>query len=359
MSEIVQSHQTFRSGGLTRYVSGRTIAVTIVIAVVVLILEATSGGLLLTGENIGGALNAASELGLIAVGVTPLMIGGEFDLSVGQTFVASGMTFASLYTIIGIIPALILGLLVAVGIGLMNGFITVTFGIPSFITTLGMYYIVAGVVLLVTTGSPISVNSTPASFNIFAGYIGTSSVRWEVVWWIALAVIMAAVLHRTGFGNHIFASGGAPQVARNVGVPVGRTKIMLFVLCAVLAGFSGIVDFAHFGDIEPASGSSLQLEAIAASVIGGTALFGGVGTVYGGVIGSFFLGVLTVGLVLSGASTVYYEVFVGIVLVIAVIIQARTEGIASLAERFLVVRPPKGAALPGGNTAHPPGGEEE
>ncbi len=359
MSEIVESQKTFRSGGLNKYVSGRTIAVTVVIAVVVLILEATSGGLLLTGLNIGGALNAASELGLIAVGVTPLMIGGEFDLSVGQTFVASGMTFASLYTVIGIIPALILGLIVGAVIGLINGFITVGFGIPSFITTLGMYYIVAGVILLITTGSPIAVNSTPASFNIFAGYIGKSSIRWEVIWWLGFAVIMGGVLHRTGFGNHIFASGGAPQVARNVGVPVGRTKILLFVLCAVLAGFSGIVDFAHFGDIEPASGSSLQLEAIAASVIGGTALFGGVGTVYGGVVGSFFLGVLTVGLVLSGASTVYYELFVGIVLVIAVIIQARTEGIASLAERLLVIRPAKGAGAPGRNSTHPTGGEEK
>lgn len=359
MSEIVQTQKTFQSGGLTRYISGRTVAVTVVVAVVVLILEATSGGLLLTGPNIGGALNAASELGLIAIGVTPLMIGGEFDLSVGQTFVASGMTFASLYTIIGIIPALILGLIVGVIIGLINGFITVSFGIPSFITSLGMYYIVAGVVLVVTGGSPVSVNSTPASFNVFAGYIAGTSIRWEVVWWLGLAIIMAGVLHRTGFGNHIFASGGAPQVARNVGVPVGRTKIILFVVCGVMAGFSGIVDFAHYGDIEPAAGSGLQLQAIAASVIGGTALFGGVGTVYGGVIGSFFLGILTVGLVLSGASTVYYEVFVGVVLVLAVIIQARTEGLASIADRLAAIRAPKGAGSPGGNSKHPAGGEEK
>lgn len=334
MSEVAQAQKTFGSGGLSRYVSGRTIAVTAVVAVVVLILEATSGGRLLTAGNIGGALNAASELGFLAVGVTPLMIGGEFDLSVGQTFVICGMTFAALFSSIGIIPALILALLEGVVIGLINGFVTVAFKIPSFITTLGMYYVVGGVILLATTGSPISVNNTPAAFNVFAGNIAGSSVRWEDVWWLGFALIMAAVLHRTSFGNHTFASGGGPEVARNVGVPVSRTKIALFVITGLVSGFAGIVSFAHYGDIEPSAGSGLQLQAIAASVIGGTALFGGVGTVYGGAIGSFFLGILTVGLVLSGASTIYYELFVGIVLILAVIVQARTEGIVSIAERL-------------------------
>lgn len=324
----------FRSSGITRYVSGRTIAVTVVIAVVVLILEATSGGQVLNGLNIGGALNSASELGFIAIGVTALMIGGEFDLSVGQTFVASGMTFASLYTVIGLVPAIIAALIVAAGIGVVNGLITVTFGIPSFITTLGMYYVVAGLILLITSGSPVTANSIPKEFNVFAGYIGHSSVRWEVIWWLGLGVVMAAVLHRTSFGNHIFASGGAPEVARNVGVPVNGTKLLLFILCALFAGFSGIVSFAHYADMEPAAGSGLQLQAIAAAVIGGTALFGGIGTIYSGLIGSFFLGILTVGLVLSGASTIFYELFVGFVLILAVVIQARTEGIVSIAERL-------------------------
>lgn len=324
-----------RGAGVTRYVSGRMIAVTVVIAIVVMILEATSGWRLLNGLNIGSVLNGASELGFIAIGVTALMIGGEFDLSVGQTFVASGMSFASLYSSIGMIPALLVGLAIGAIIGTMNGLITVSFGIPSFITTLGMYYVVGGVILLITSGSPITAMTKPEAFHVFGGYIGKSAVRWEVVWWLGFALIMAFVLHRSKFGNHVFAAGGAPQVAKNVGVPVNATKMVLFVLCGVFAGFSGMVSFAHYADIEPAAGSGLQLQAIAAAVIGGTALFGGIGTIFGGVLGSFFLGILTVGLVLSGASTVYYELFVGFVLIVAVVVQARTEGIVGFFERIM------------------------
>lgn len=325
--------RAFKPGGITRYISARMMAVIGMIIIVVLVLEITSREQLLTGLNIGGVLNASSEIGFIAIGVTALMIGGEFDLSVGQTFVASGMTFATIYTSIGVFPAIIVSLAIGAAIGMLNGFITLGFGIPSFITTLGTSYVVAGLILMVTTGQPITAVTLPKSFSIFGGYIGSTSIRWEVAWWLGLAVVMAIVLHKTTFGNHIFGAGGHADASRNIGVRVGMTKMALFILCGMFSAFSGIVLFAHLGDIEASAGSGLQLEAIAAAVIGGTALFGGIGTIYGGVIGSFFLGVITVGLVLSGASTVYYELFVGIVLIMAVALQAKTEGITSFVKR--------------------------
>lgn len=331
----VDGHESFKSRGFTSYISMRTLAVTGVIIAVILILEGTSGGRLLQGVNIGGVLDASSEIGFIAIGVTILMIGGEFDLSVGQSFVAAGMTFATIYSSIGVFPAILVGLAIGAAIGFVNGTITLAFGIPSFITTLGTSYVVAGMILLVTGAAPISAISLPSSFKIFGGYVFGLPVRWEVVWWIGLVIIMALVLHKTAFGNHIFAAGGKAEVARNVGVRIVRTKMALFILCGMFAAFSGIVLFAHLGDIEASAGSGLQLEAIAAAVIGGTALFGGVGTVYGGAVGSLFLGVLTVGLVLSGASTRYYELFVGIVLIGAVALQAKVEGISTFTKRLL------------------------
>jgi len=325
---------SFTDRTFTSYISLRTLAVTGVIIAVILILEGTSGGRLLQGVNIGGVLDSSSEIGFIAIGVTILMIGGEFDLSVGQSFVASGMTFASIYQTVGVVPAIIVGLAIGATIGLLNGFITLFFGIPSFITTLGTSYVIAGMILLVSGASPISAISLPASFHVFGGDVFSLPVRWEVVWWIGLVVVMGLVLHKTAFGNHVFAAGGKPEVAKNIGVRVVRTKMVLFVLCGMFAAFSGIVLFAHLGDIEASAGSGLQLEAIAAAVIGGTALFGGVGTVYGGAIGSLFLGVLTVGLVLSGASTTYYELFVGIVLIAAVALQAKVEGLGNFTKRM-------------------------
>jgi len=317
---------------LSSYVSGRMVAVIAVLVAVLAVLTGTSGGKLLSATNLGGALDASSEVGFIAIGVTLLMIGGEFDLSVGQSFVVGGLAFAALDKHISFVPAILVTLALGAAIGLVNGIITVVFGIPSFITTLGTYYAIAGFILLITGASPVSYQPPlPRVFSVFSAHVGGLGFRWEVVWWIGLAVVAAWVLHRTSFGNHVFAAGGSPEAARGTGVRVGLTKITLFIVCATLSALSGIVLFCHLGSMEVTAGSGLQLQAIAAAVIGGTALFGGVGTVFGGVLGSFFLGVLTIGLVLSGASTEYYELFVGIVLIGAVIAQVRTAG----ASRFL------------------------
>ena len=318
----------------TSYVSVRMITVVSVVVVLLLVLEVTSGGKLFTINNLGGALSTSAEVGFIAIGVTMLMIGGEFDLSVGQTFVAAAMAFAALFQPIGIVPALLISVALGAGIGFLNGFITLAFGIPSFITTLGTYYGIAGVILMITSGSPVSITAVPRSFHVFSGGIGGSQVQWQVLWWLGFAAIAAFVLHKTALGNHVFAVGGSRQAAGNTGVRVNWTKMALFMICGASAAFSGVVLFALYGDVEASAGSGLQLQAIAAAVIGGTALFGGVGTIYGGVLGSFFLGVIDTGLVLSGASTTYYEFFVGIVLIGAVVLQIKMEGFTAVTKRL-------------------------
>jgi simple sugar transport system permease protein len=334
-----------------------------VVAVLLLVLEATSGGKLFTVNNLGGALSASAEVGFIAIGVTMLMIGGEFDLSVGQTFVVGSMTFAALFQPLGIAPAVLISVALGVGIGFINGFITLAFGIPSFITTLGTYYGIAGIILMITGGSPVSIAVVPRSFHIFSGGIAGSQVQWQVIWWLGFAAIGGFVLHKTAFGNHVFAVGGARQAAGNTGVRVSWTKMALFMICGACAAFSGVVLFALYGDVEASAGSGLQLQAIAAAVIGGTALFGGIGTVYGGVLGSFFLGVIDTGLVLSGASTTYYEFFVGVVLIGAVVLQIKMEGFSAMTKRlglsldWLTGRakafPASGAELAGGPVSAP------
>ncbi len=318
----------------TSYVSVRMVTVVTVVVVLLLVLEGTSGGKLFTVNNLGGALSTSAEVGFIAIGVTMLMIGGEFDLSVGQSFVAAAMTFAALFQPLGIAPALLISVALGAGIGFLNGLITLAFGIPSFITTLGTYYGIAGVVLMITGGSPVSIAVVPRSFHLFSGGIAGSQVQWQVVWWFGFAAIAAFVLHKSAFGNHVFAVGGSRQAAGNTGVRVNWTKMALFMICGATAAFSGVVLFALYGDVEASAGSGLQLQAIAAAVIGGTALFGGVGTIYGGVLGSFFLGVIDTGLVLSGASTTYYEFFVGIVLIGAVVLQVKMEGFSTVTKRL-------------------------
>ncbi len=277
----------------------------------------------LTLDSLAGIMTIAAELGLVAVGVTLLMIAGEFDLSVGSVLGVSSMAFALMVR--EGIPHLI-AFLAAMGlaavIGALNGWVVTRGRLPSFIVTLGSMMFWRGVLLAVTQGFPVSYEGQSVLMFALSGRL-PGGFHASALWFLAVALIATVVLTRTSFGNAVFAAGGNPQAARALGVDVVRVKQAGFILTAVLAALAGIIQFSRFGSVDPLRGQGAELEAIAATVTGGTLLSGGYGSVIGTVLGALIVGMVRTGLVLAGAPAYWYQAFIGLVLVGAVIINLR------------------------------------
>ncbi|WP_041446404.1 ABC transporter permease [Pseudothermotoga thermarum] len=274
-------------------------------------------------DNFFNTLTMAAELGIIAAGVCMLMISGEFDLSVGAVFAVVSMTFALLINN-GFDPlfSLFISLFLSALVGLVNGLVTVKTGIPSFITTLGMMMFWRGILLAVTGGFPIMLQKRVPLLNYFGGRI-YGGLRYSAIWFIILAFVVWFILERTRYGNWTFATGGNLGAAKALGVPTEKIKISNFVISSLLAGFSGITTFARFRIVDPTFGLEMELEAIAACVMGGTLLTGGYGSVLGAAVGAVMISMVRNGLVLAGAPAYWYRAFIGVILIVAAVINAR------------------------------------
>jgi simple sugar transport system permease protein len=283
----------------------------------------------LTLDSWGGILSAASEYGLVATGITLLMVSGEFDLTVGVVFALTPLVAGYLLVNLGWEPWLAFGVgeLAAVGVGVVNGLLVNFLRIPSFIVTLAVYYLLYGVTLNMTGGYPISYFGKSPLFKIIGGhYFGSTGISVAVFWWLGVALIGAFLLSRTRFGNFIFASGSDPRAARSMGVPVARTKLICFVLSAMGAGLAGLTQFGALGTVDPAQGGDLQLVVIVVAVIGGTSLLGGRGSVLGSTLGALIIAAAYTGLIEAGLSATWFESFIGFVLLLAVVIVVFSEG---------------------------------
>ena len=296
------------------------IALLVLLAVV---FEIRSDGVFLSSENLRGMLGLLPEVGLVAIGVTVLMICGEFDLSVGSMFAFMPVSVA-LMTDRGIpfVPAMLLGLAIAAAVGFGNGFITLAFNIPSFITTLGMLFIVRSLTVVITGGFP-PLLSSDLPLGVFTQFVGPGGMlRASFIWFIIIALIAGVMLAGSNFGNWIRATGGFLDAAAAMGVPVWRVKMTCFVMCSVLAGFGGSIQVFRLGAPLPSIGDGLELQAVAAAVIGGTALRGGVGTVLGAVVGALLIRVIDNGLVLSQVDANWFKCAVGGLTIFAVVVNS-------------------------------------
>jgi simple sugar transport system permease protein len=271
-------------------------------------------------DNVGVILETTPELGIAAAGITVLMIAGEFDLSVGSVFAFAPIVLA-LFLNAGVpVPAAMpLILVFCCGIGALNGFVTIRFGIPSFITTLGMMMVWRGFVLLLTGGWPpeFPEQAIPLKQAV-VGKLGL--IYASLIWYAVITVVLWVFLERSRFGNWIFATGGNRQAARILGIDISRVKISSFVIASLLAGYAGITQGCRLGALVPSAGTGMELDCIAAAVIGGTYLTGGVGTAVGTVIGSFLIRVIDNGLVMARAPGYWFRVFIGLITIVAVII---------------------------------------
>lgn len=277
----------------------------------------------LTLESLAGIVTVASELGIVACGVTLLMISGEFDLSVSSVFGFSAMVFAAMSnTAAPLWVGFLLALVIALLIGLINGLITVRFRIPSFITTLGTMMLWRGVLLAWTGGFGIRYWGKSLFLDFLNGQFA-GGFRASALWFLALTIGCSFALTKTPYGNSVYATGGNKEAARLLGIPVNRVKVINFIVVAVFAGLSGCIQFARFASVDPLRGQGMELEAIAATVVGGTLMSGGHGSLIGTLFGVLLIGMVRSGLVMSGAPAYWYQAFVGVILIVAVIINTR------------------------------------
>jgi simple sugar transport system permease protein len=264
--------------------------------------------------------------GLIAIGEAMLMITGEIDLSAAKVY--STTPFIAYYLTQAGMPygfALVLALVGAGLIGAVNGMLTVFFGVPSLIATLGMLFFLDGVTLSVSHSEPVT---TPLAepFNTFLGRgqqqpIGGAAQYAAFIWLVLFVIILTIVLKRTRFGTYTISVGSNLLAAREIGIRTHRVKIANFVIMALLAGFAGITESIISGSTDPSAGdNTLTLYGIAAAVIGGTSLFGGSGTVIGAAIGAYVIAALLAGLPLIGAQATESNIILGIAIVGAILL---------------------------------------
>jgi len=268
--------------------------------------------------------------GLLAVGEAMLMITGEIDLSAAKIFEITPFIAYYLTQIhVPFVLALLIALIGAALIGMVNGVITVRFGVPSLITTLGMLFLLDGITLTVSQSHPVT---TPVSepLNTLLGEgqnnlaIGGLASYASFVWLALIVVVLTVVLRRTRFGLHTISVGSNLLAAREIGIHTDRTKVLNFMIMGVLAGFGGIIQAVANGNTDPTAGdNSLTLYAIAAAVIGGTSLFGGSGTIVGALIGAFVISLLNNGLQFVGASAGANFIPLGLGIIVAMILNIR------------------------------------
>lgn len=287
----------------------------------------------LTPTNLLNIGRQVSLLGIMAIGMTFVLITGEVDLSVGSTYAFAGLaTGMIILTGVPLIVAILVGLMCGAVIGLINGLLSTYGRLPSLIATLGMLSMVRGAALILTDGRPVTVNvrngGDPGVIDLFA-YIGQGYlfgvVPMQLVFFIVVAALGWVLLSRTSFGFRVFAVGGSVKAARVSGIKVNEVKIWAFTLMGTLAAFAGILSMAFLPSGQAGrTGLGLELDVIAATIVGGTSLAGGEGTILGTILGVLIIGVLRNGLVLTGVSPFAQEFLIGFVIVVAVAIDKWT-----------------------------------
>jgi simple sugar transport system permease protein len=282
--------------------------------------------------SFASVLYVTSTYGLMATPVALLMIGGEFDLSAGVAVTSSALT-ASLFSYEFTTNAwvgVLVGLGVALFIGFLNGWIVVKTGIPSFLVTLGTFFMLQGLNIALTQTITNQVASPDISTlqgfssaqKVFSASwtIGGVNIRTSVVYWIVFCAIATWILLRTRVGNWIFSAGGHPVSARAVGVPVARVKIGLFMAVGLMAWFTGMHTLFLFNTIQSGQGIGNEFVYIIAAVVGGCLLTGGYGSAVGAAIGALIFGMVNQGIVFAGWNPDWFQFFVGALLLGAILL---------------------------------------
>ncbi len=302
----------------------KELAALIVLTVFVLVFSLASDRFA-TLNTATSILTVAAEVGIVAIGVSMLMISGEFDISVGSVMAMTTLVFCWLanWGLPGPL-AFIASLMLCAAIGTVNGLLTLKLRIPSFIVTLGAMMFWRGLHSYLTDGFPVMYEADAYERDAqFLGLLGGNPFamfHMTIVWFLLLGILFQFLLTSSVYGNHLQAVGGDCEAARNAGVKVNRIKLTSFVLCSSMAGLAGLLNLARFRASQGLLGMGMELESIAASVIGGNELSGGTGTIFGTVLGAILTSVIKTGLIDQGVSPYLYLPLNGVIIILAVVL---------------------------------------
>lgn len=271
-------------------------------------------------ENLTNILDQQAATIIIAAAGTLVLIAGGLDLSVGAVYALTGVTAATLASSAGPVPAIGVGVMVGLAVGVVNGLLVTWFRINSLIATLAMSFVVYGIGALVTQGNLV-VAFDRTDFQAFANtrILGMTSAAWIMV---GFASVVAVVLARTTFGRYVYGTGGNAEAARLAGVPIDRVRLATFALSGLAAGLAGVIDASRVLSAQANAGSFLAFTVLAGIVVGGTSILGGEGAIWRTVVGCLFIALIGNGFNLLGLDPFYRQITLGLILLLAVGIDA-------------------------------------
>lgn len=308
--------QAFWRRALTTTLARREASIIIAGILLVIYFESSTGAFL-SHDNIGTLGQYTAATAVLAAGEVLVLISGELDLSVGMVYALAPFVMYFAHNAgIPIVPAIILALLGCGVVGLLNGLITEYLRIHSFVTTMGMLFLLNGFTLTISGGYPVQPTAGPLASAIFGGN-NFAQFGWAFV----IALVFQFILTRTRWGLHTIAVGGNLNGATEAGINVSFVKIRNFTVCSMLAGFGGILDSFQIGSITPlAGGTQIMFMCIASAVIGGTLLAGGVGTIIGAFFGALVIGILKDGFTLAGVSAYTFDMILGAAILVTMVV---------------------------------------
>ena len=293
----------------------------IILAFVVLCVILTfSSEYFLTPKNILNVVRQTSINGILALGMTLVILTGGIDLSVGSTLALAGIVAASMVRGLHAENAALAaaaGLAVGAGVGLVNGLLVARLAVPPFVATLGMLSIGRGLTYIYSNGMPIP--NLSKNF-LWIGQGDIAGIPIPIFFFLGVFVVLWVVLNKTTYGRYVYAVGGNEKSAKTAGIATKTIIVSVYILCGICAALGGLILTARTTSGLPQAGVSYELDAIAAVVIGGTSLSGGVGTIHGTLIGALIIGVINNGLDLLGVSSFYQQVVKGVIIIVAVLL---------------------------------------
>lgn len=304
------------SGGAMKAIKRNLGILVALVALCVVLSFATSA--FLTSKNIMNVLQQISTNGMIAFGMTYVILLGGIDLSVGSVVALSGVMSMALMARSGwgLVPALLAGVLIGTAIGLIDGFFITKVNMPAFIVTLAMMNIARGFALITTSGKPIYVQDD--RLLIIGNGKLLENVPLQAVYMLIIFALLFVVLNYTKYGRHLYATGGNIEAARFSGINVNRVQLTAYIISGTVSGFAGVLTAARLYSALPSMGEGAEMNAIAAVVLGGTMMTGGSGTLGGTLIGALIIGVMNNGLNLMGVSSYWQDVAKGVIIILAI-----------------------------------------
>ncbi|MCC7447906.1 MAG: ABC transporter permease [Anaerolineae bacterium] len=310
--------QTYWQVLINRLLVSRDLAILVVAVLMFLFFAVTTN--FLTTSNLVNIMRSVALVGTVAVGMTYLFVAGELDLSVGANYGFLVTLMAFFVVLRGVDPwvATLIVVALGIGIGVINGWLVTRIGLRSFLTTLGMQAVLRGSANVVSGGFPISAKNTEIPFYKIIGgtFVGSPIPNLFIIMLVVMA-IGGVILAKTRFGSDIYATGGDVEAARNNAINTGRVKLLCFMITGGLCGLSAALLFGRIGIAPFNTGVGFELQVIAAIIIGGVGLFGGRGTIFGSLVGTIILGMLTSGLILLGVKEFWQGVASGLVILFA------------------------------------------